>query len=75
MDSMNIDWMTFECRLHYFPWNLNFDENIVLPMLKYLTNYDFHELYFYITRTHVVFRVTDALVEANKVIKIETDEG
>jgi hypothetical protein len=28
-----------------------------------------------LTRTHVVFRVTDALVAANEVIKIKTDEG
>jgi len=44
-------------------------------MLKYLLNYGFHELYFYITHTHVVFRVNDALVAANEVIKIKTDEG
>jgi len=44
-------------------------------MPKYLTKYGFHELFLYITRTHVVFRVGDALVAANEVIKIETDRG
>ena len=44
-------------------------------MPKYLTKYGFHELSLYIIRMHVVFRVGDALVAANEVIKIETDKG
>jgi hypothetical protein len=43
-------------------------------MPKYLTNYGFHELFLYITRTHVVFRVNDALVAANDVIKIKVEK-
>ena len=44
-------------------------------MPKYLTKYGFHELFLYITPMHVVFRVGDALVAVNEVIKIQTDEG
>jgi hypothetical protein len=32
-------------------------------------------IFYSITRTHVVFRVNDALVAANEVIKVETDKG
>ena len=39
-----------------------------------ITNYGFHELLLYITRTHVVFRVNDALVAANDVIKIKVEK-
>jgi hypothetical protein len=44
-------------------------------MPKYLTKYGVHELFLYITRTHVIFRVGDALIAANEVIHIETDKG